>query len=118
MSPRPGGPRPPGFTHAKILTTLLASLALAGAVAAAAAAAFAIVPVTASRIDAGKLPASPVKQVRSVGLDHGGGDLKRAPRLTRRSRRRSAGQLQSWADTGLIVLDRPARQVACRVLPA
>jgi hypothetical protein len=118
MSPRPGGPRPPGLFHARILTNLFASLALAGAVAAAVAAAFAIVPVTASRLDRGPLPTTPVREARVVGLEHGGGDLKRAPRLTSRSRRRGRGQLQSWADAGLIVIDRPARQVACRVLPA
>jgi hypothetical protein len=98
----------------KILTAIFVGLALAGAFAAAVAAVFAIFPATASRLDTGPLPGGPVKQARSVGLDHYGGDLKRAVRLTRRSRRRLAGP-QSWAETGLIGVDRPARQAACRL---
>jgi hypothetical protein len=83
------------------LAYLGACLALAGAAAAAAAAAFSIFPATAIRVDR---PVPGQASVRSIGLDHGGGDMKRAPRLTRRSRRRQHGQLQAWTDSGMIVL--------------
>ena len=80
---------------------LCAYLALAGATAAAAVAAFSLLSATAIRLDQ-PVPGRTV--ARSVGLTHSGGDLGRAPRLTRRSKRRQHGQLQAWSDVGMIVL--------------
>jgi hypothetical protein len=115
MSPRPETPPNPhiaGVPRVKILLiSLFACLALAGAVAAAVAAACTIIPATAVRLDATPVPAGgTIRQVRAVGLDHCGGDLKRAPRLTRRARRRHAGP-QSWAEEALMVRQRAAHQV-------
>ncbi len=117
MSPRPGDDGAPGSNLTKIRNSLLAGLALAGVFAAALTAAFAIYPVTASRLAAVPLAAGPVTQgrlvARPVGLEHCGGDLRRAVRLTRRARRRLTGQLQSWADAGLIAVSKPAPPPAC-----
>ncbi len=96
----------PHTFRTQILVPVCACLALAGAIAAAAAAACSIFPATAVRVDrptAGRIVHGQTS-ARPVGLDHGGGDIKRAPRLTRRSKRRHHGQLQAWTDVGMIVL--------------
>ena len=101
----------PHTLRSKFVLNIFVCLALAGALAAAVAAACSIIPATAVRLDATPVPTGGViRQVRSVGLDRCGGDLKRAPRLTRRSRRRQLG-LRSWAEDGLIVPEQVIHQV-------
>lgn len=79
-----------------ILLYLGTILALSGAVAAAVAAVFSIIPATSVKVDpAIRAPASPWR-ARLVGLDHTGGDLRRAPRLTRRAVRLGLGM--PWMD--------------------
>jgi hypothetical protein len=81
-------------------------LALTGAIAAAVAALFSIIPATSIKVDPTMhTPAGPLRPARLVGLDHAGGDLRRAPRLTRRARRLGFGQ--PWTD-GMVVLHRQA----------
>jgi hypothetical protein len=78
---------------------------LTGALAGAAAAIFSIIPATSIKVDPTmRGPAGPFKQAR-VGIDHIGGDLRRAPRLTRRARRLGFGM--PWTD-GIAGLPRQA----------
>lgn len=96
-------PRPPRSIREKILIELGTFLALSGVLAGAAAAVFSIFPATSVKVDpAMHAPAGPLRPARLVGLDHSGGDLRRAPRLTRRARRLGFGQ--PWTDgiTGLL----------------
>jgi hypothetical protein len=81
----------------KILVTFCSFLALTGALAGAVAAMFSIIPATSIKVDpAMRTPAGPLRPARLVGLDHTGGDLRRAPRLTRRARRLGFGM--PWTD--------------------
>ncbi|HEX6933413.1 MAG TPA: hypothetical protein VF162_14805 [Streptosporangiaceae bacterium] len=82
-----------------------AILALAGVLAAAAAAALSATPSGAHKLDAPgpALSGRRVPQVRAVGLDHAGGDLKRSVRVTRRTSRNRAAQRMSWAGVALII---------------
>lgn len=99
-------PRPARSFREKILVDLGTILALSGAIAAAAAAVFSIIPATSVKVDpAVRVPAGPLRQARLVGLDHSGGDLRRAPRLTRRARRLGFGQ--PWTD-GIAAVPRRA----------
>lgn len=80
-----------GFRQ-RILFNLCCLLALTGAVAGAAAAMFSIIPATSIKVDpAMHGPGGPLRPARLIGLDHTGGDLRRAPRLTRRARRLGSG---------------------------
>lgn len=95
--------RPTRGIREKILIELGTLLALSGVAAAAAAAVFSIIPATSVKVDpAMHAPAGPLRPARLVGLDHSGGDLRRAPRLTRRATRLGFGQ--PWTDgiTGLL----------------
>jgi hypothetical protein len=99
----------------KLLVGMCAWLAFAGAVAAVAITACSIFPATARSVDHA-MPAAggrPERQAHLVGLAQSGGDLKRAVRLTRRSRSRTLGQLRSWTDEGFTM---PA-QATYRVVP-
>jgi hypothetical protein len=89
----------------KALSHVGAVLALAGVIAAAAAAGLSATPVGVSRLDrvAPATPAQPIHQVRAIGLDHAGGDLKRAVRVTRRSSGNWSAQGLSWAGVALII---------------
>lgn len=99
-------PRSARSFREKILVEMGTILALSGAIAAAAAAVFSIVPATSVKVDpAMRAPTSPLRQARLVGLDHTGGDLRRAPRLTRRARRLGLGQ--PWTD-GIAAVPRRA----------
>lgn len=90
-------PRPTRDFREKILANLGTLLALSGVLAAAAAAVFSIIPATSVKVDpATRAPAGPLRPARLVGLDHSGGDLRRAPRLTRRAKRLGFGQ--PWTD--------------------
>lgn len=94
---RTRGARRTGGLREKVLVNFGTLLALTGALAAAAAAVFSIIPVTSAKVDpAMRAPAGPLRPARAVGLDHCGGDLRRAPRLTRRARRLCFGQ--PWMD--------------------
>ncbi|HWF80906.1 MAG TPA: hypothetical protein VN695_09990 [Streptosporangiaceae bacterium] len=67
---------------------------------------FSIIPATSVKVDpAMRTPVGPSRSARPVGLDHAGGDLRRAPRLTRRARRLGFGQ--PWTD-GIAALPRRA----------
>ena len=90
----------------RLLVHLCCLLALTGALAGAAAAMFSIIPSTSIKVDPTMSgPAGPFKPARLVGLDHTGGDLRRAPRLTRRARRLGFGS--PWID-GTVGLPRQA----------
>ena len=90
-------PRPTRGCREKILANVGTFLALSGVLAAAAAAVFSIIPATSVKVDpAMRAPAGPLRPARLVGLDHSGGDLRRAPRLTRRATRLGFGQ--PWTD--------------------
>ena len=103
----------------RFLVGLCASLALAGlltATAAVAAAALSILPASTSGLDhlmpmSGRAPA---RHEGLIGLNHSGGDLRRAPRLTRYASRIGLGQFRTWADGEFV---RPG-QAIYRVLPA
>ena len=98
-------PRPRRGFREKVLVNLGCFLALAGALAAAAAAVFSIIPATSVKVDpAMHAPAGPLRPARLVGLDHTGGDLRRAVRLTRRATRLGFGQ--PWTD-GIAALIKP-----------
>lgn len=98
--------RPTRGFREKILVNLGTLLALSGAIAAAAAAVFSIIPATSVKVDPTmRAPVGPLRQARLVGLDHSGGDLRRAPRLTRRARRLGFGT--PWMD-GIAALPRQA----------
>lgn len=98
--------RPTRSLHEKVLVNLGSLLALTGALAAAAAALFSIIPATSIKVDPDmRTPAGPFKPARLVGLDHAGGDLRRAPRLTRRAARLGFGQ--PWTD-GIAALPKRA----------
>lgn len=98
--------RPTRSSREKVLVSLGGLLALTGALAAAAAALFSIIPATSIKVDPGmRTPAGPFKPARAVGLDHAGGDLRRAPRLTRRATRLGFGQ--PWTD-GIAALPKQA----------
>lgn len=107
----PGNPttrrsRPTRGFREKVLVEVGTILALTGALAAAAAAVFSIIPATSAKVDpALRVPVGPLKQARAIGLDYAGGDLRRAPRLTRRARRLSFGN--PWMD-GIAALPRHA----------
>jgi hypothetical protein len=96
------GPVLPSSRH---FAHLGAVLALAGTVAATAATGLTTTPVGASRIEraAPTTPAEPIHQVGAVGLDHAGGDLKRAVRVTRRTSCNMSAQNLSWAGVALII---------------
>jgi len=97
----------------KVLVKFGTFLALTGALAAAAAAVFSIIPATSTKVDpAMRAPAGPLRPARAVGLDQCGGDLRRAPRVTRRAIRLCFGQ--PWLD-GVAALP---RQATYRVLIA
>jgi hypothetical protein len=89
----------------KAFAHLGAVLALAGTVAATAATGLTTTPVGAARIEraAPVTPAQPIHQVGAVGLDHAGGDLKRAVRVTRRTSCNMSAQSLSWAGVALII---------------
>ena len=124
-SPNPNDPdnprssRPSRTSGHRFLVSLCASLALAGVVtatAAVAAAALSILPASTSGIDhlmpmSGRAPA---RHEGLIGLNHSGGDLRRAPRLTRYARRIGLGQFRTWADGELVRPD----QAVYRVFPA
>jgi len=104
--PSTRGARPKRSLGQRFLVNLGTFLALSGAFAAAAAAVFSIIPATSIKVDpALRGPAGPMKPARLVGLDHSGGDLRRAPRLTRRARRLGVGM--PWMD-GTAALPRKA----------
>src|SRR5258708_27262782 len=89
--------RPTGGVREKVLVNLGSFLALTGSLAAATAAVLSILPATSFKVDpAMGAPGGPLGQTHLVGLDHAGGDLRRAPRLTRRASRLSFGQ--PWTD--------------------
>lgn len=99
-------PRPARSFPEKVLVEIGTVLALTGALAAAAAAVFSIIPATSAKVDpALRVPVGPLRQARAIGLDHAGGDLRRAPRLTRRARRLGFGT--PWMD-GISVLPKQA----------
>jgi hypothetical protein len=110
-SPNPNNPRssqPSRTSGHGFLVGLCASLALAGVVAAAAAvaaAALSILPANASAVkNLMPMPGrGPVRHDGLIGLNHSGGDLRRAVRLTRSARRISRGQFRTWADRDLIM---------------
>ncbi len=92
-------------TGTSLLSHIGAVLALAGVVAATVAAGLSATPAGASKLDRATKAArsSRVPQVRRVGLDHTGGDMKRAVRVTRRASKNRAAQRLSWAGVALIV---------------
>src|SRR5260221_11165449 len=71
----------------KPLVHICAVLAVAGVIAAAVAAGLSTTPAGVSRLDraAPVAPAHQTRQGGAVGLDHAGGDLRRAVRVTRRT---------------------------------
>jgi hypothetical protein len=86
----------------KAFAHLGAVLALAGTVAATAATGPTTTPVGASRIERAA-PVTPAEPIGAVGLDHAGGDLKRAVRVTRRTSCNMSAQSLSWAGVALII---------------
>lgn len=105
IPPCPHDTQPIGSCRQRFLVSLCCFLALTGALAGAVAAIFSIIPATSIKVDPTmRGPAGPFKQAR-VGLDHTGGDLRRAPRLTRRARRLGFGM--PWTD-GVVGLPRQA----------
>ncbi len=101
MRPRSAAHRAP---RGKFFSSLSAGLALVGTAVATAATAFAATPAGAARLDrpSPALPGQPA-QVRTVGLDHVGGDLRRSVRVTRRKHRDRTAQRQSWAGYALVI---------------
>jgi hypothetical protein len=58
---------------------------------------FSFIPATSIKVDpAMHAPGGPLRPARAVGLDHTGGDLRRAPRVTRRAMRLGLGM--PWLD--------------------
>ena len=93
------------IAFAKALTHICAVLAVAGVIAAAVAAGLSTTPAGVSRLDRAA-PATPAHQTRQagpVGLDHAGGDLRRAVRVTRRTSGNLSAQGLSWAGVALII---------------
>jgi len=106
IPPCPHHTHPTASCKQKFLVNLCCLLVLTGALAGAAAAMFSIIPATSIKVDPTMPgPAGPFKPARLVGLDHTGGDLRRAPRLTRRARRLGFGM--PWTD-GIAGLPRQA----------
>src|SRR5258706_13112942 len=83
----------------KPLVHICAVLAVAGVIAAAVAAGLSTTPAGVSRLDraAPSTPAHQTRQGGAVGLDHAGGDLRRAGRGARRNRGNRAAQGLFWA---------------------
>jgi hypothetical protein len=94
------------IAFAKALVRIGAILAVAGVIAAAVAAGLSATPAGVSRLDraAPALPAHhQTRQGGGVGLDHAGGDLRRAVRVTRRTNGNLSAQGLSWAGVALII---------------
>ncbi len=89
----------------KPLVHICAVLAVAGVIAAAVAAGLSTTPAGVSRLDraAPSTPAHQTRQGGAVGLDHAGGDLRRAVRVTRRTSGNLSAQGLSWAGVALII---------------
>jgi len=94
-----------GIAFAKALAYIGAVLAVAGVIAAAVAAGLSTTPAGVSRLDRAAPVAPPhqTRQAGAVGLDHAGGDLRRAVRVTRRTGGNMAAQGLSWAGVALII---------------
>ena|SRR5215813_277552 len=94
------------IVFAKVLVRICAVLAVAGVIAAAVAAGLSTTPAGVSKIDSAA-PAIPAhhqtRQGGGVGLDHAGGDLRRAVRVTRRTSGNLSAQGLSWAGVSLII---------------
>jgi len=89
----------------KALVHIGAVLAVAGVIAAAVAAGLSATPAGVSKLDR-PAPVTPGHQTRQgggVGLDHAGGDLRRAVRVTRRTSGNLSAQGLSWAGVALII---------------
>src|SRR5260221_11309088 len=89
----------------KPLVHICAVLAVAGVIAAAVAAGLSTTPAGVSRLDraAPSTPAHQTRQGGAVGLDHPGGDLRRAVRVTRGTSGNHSPHGRSWAGSARII---------------
>jgi hypothetical protein len=85
-------------------------MVLAGIGAATAATAIASTPAEAAKVDVSYLivHGRSVRQAGSVGLDHSGGDLRRAVKITRRAQSDPTVKRASWA----AIAPMPAKQAS------